>query len=265
MPEAVLLDIQEGMATITLNEPENNNLMSPALVEGLDRVLDEVAARRDVRCVVITGKDPSFCAGADFRTMPALIQKTGLKGIAAFHSGIMAFYQPFLKILDLEVPVIASVNGHCIGGGMGLALLCDLRITADEAKWSVNFAQIAVHPGMGTTYTLPRVVGVQRAQELFYTGRRFMGKEAERLGLVLKSVPRPRLEEETKTLAEQIASGAPYVIKMTKKAIYDGLEWEIKRQLRREALGQAVASQMEDATEGIQALLQKRKPQFKGE
>lgn len=263
--EAVLLQIEDGIATLTLNEPENRNLMTPKILEGLDEKLDIVLKSRDVRVVVLTGKDPSFCAGADFRTLPAYIEKTNLKGVAAFHTGVTEFYKPFFKITELQVPVIAAINGHCIGGGMGLALLCDLRLCADEATFSVNFSRIAVHPGMGSTYTLPRLIGVEKAQELFYTGRRFKGKEAEHLGLVLKSVPRKALEAEVRHLSTTIAAGAPYIVRLTKQAIYDGLQWEVKQHLRREALGQALCAQMGDAAEGIQALLQKREPVFKGE
>lgn len=264
MEKPVLCAIVEGVATVTLNQPENRNLMTPELMEEFDQVLNTLLQERRVRVVVLTGKDPSFCAGADFRALPTFIQKTGLTGTAAFHQGVTAFYKPFFKLLDFEVPVIASINGHCIGGGLGVALLCDLRVAADDALLSVNFAQIAVHPGMGTTYTLPRLVGVERAQELLYTGRRFRGKEAEQLGLVLKSVPREELDATVSELAQRIAASAPYVVKLTKRALYDGLQWEVERHLRREALGQALASQMEDASEGVQALLQKRPPKFKG-
>lgn len=263
--EAVLLDIQDHIAVLTLNRPENRNLMTLEILEGLDAKLDVVLKEKDARALVITGSDPSFCAGADFRTLPASLRETGRKGIAAFHQGMEAFYKPFFKITEADVPVIASINGHCIGGGMGFALLCDLRVCADEATFSVNFSRVAIHPGMGTTYVLPRLIGVEKAQELFYTGRRFKGKEAERIGVVLKSVPRNQLDGETKRLADEIAEGAPYLIRLTKKAIYDGLKWDIKQHLRRESLAQAVCGQMEDAAEGVEAFQQKRKPKFKGQ
>ncbi len=262
--EAVLLEIQHHIATLTINRPENRNLMTLEILEGLEAKLDVVLKEKGVRVLVITGTDPSFCAGADFRTPPDSLRETGLKGIAAFHQGMEAFYKPFFKITEADFPVIASINGHCIGGGMGFALLCDLRLCADEAVFSVNFSRVAIHPGMGSTYVLPRLIGVEKAQELFYTGRRFKGKEAERIGIVLKSVPRTHLDEETKKLSAEIAEGAPYLIKLTKKAIYDGLKWDIKQHLRRESLAQAVCGQMEDAAEGIQAFQQKRKPEFKG-
>lgn len=265
MSDAVLLDIQDRVATLTFNQPENHNLMTLEILEGLDEKLDIVLQNREVRVVVVTGKDPSFCAGADFRTLPAYIAKTGLKGVAAFHTAITEFYKPFFKITQVEVPVIAAINGHCIGGGMGFALLCDLRLCADEATFSVNFSRIAVHPGMGTTYILPRLIGLEKAQELFYTGRRFKGKEAEKLGVVLKSVPRAKLDEEVARLAREIASAAPFVIQLTKRAIYDGLQWDVAQHLRRESSAQALCAQMDDAKEGIEALLQKREPNFKGE
>ncbi|GBD04066.1 Short-chain-enoyl-CoA hydratase [bacterium HR19] len=264
MAQAVLYEeLKEGkIIKITFNKPERRNLMDPEIIAGLSEAIEKVKSSRNARCVIVTGSGNSFCAGADFSTLQQFASESGLYGAAGVREGIMKFYNAFMKILEVEQPVIASINGYAIGGGLAFALLCDIRIASRDAKLSANFAKVGIHPGMGITYTLPRLVGLERASEILFTGRFITGEEAEKIGLISKAVPPEKLEEETIEMASQIADNAPYIIKLTKKILRR--EFNVRAHSEIEALAQAICSQMEDAVEGVKAFFEKRKPEFKG-
>jgi enoyl-CoA hydratase/carnithine racemase len=173
-------------------------------------------------------------------------------------------YEPFLSLLDVEVPVIGALNGHAVGGGFGLALVCDLRIAALEAKYGANFVALGLAPGMAITHLLPRLVGVARASELLFTGRFVDGAEAERLGIVNRAVPSADVMAEATALAGAIAANAPFAVRATKAAIRRSVGLEARAAARAEAHDQAASLRMEDAREGMSALLAKRKPVFTG-
>jgi len=173
-------------------------------------------------------------------------------------------YEPFLSLLDIDVPIIGALNGHAVGGGFGLALVCDLRIAALEAKYGANFAAVGLAPGMAITHLLPRLIGGARASELLFTGRLVDGAEAERLGIVNRAVPAARVMDEAMALARTIAANAPFAVRATKAAIRRGLGLEVRAAARAEAHEQAASLAMADAREGMAALLAKRKPVFTG-
>ena len=135
-------------------------------------------------------------------------------------------YEPFLSLLDVAVPVIGALNGHAVGGGFGLALVCDLRIAALEAKYGANFVALGLAPGMAISYLLPRLVGLARASELLFTGRLVDGAEAERLGIVNQAVPASRVLAQAMALAQTIAANAPFAVRATKAAIRRGMGLE---------------------------------------
>jgi enoyl-CoA hydratase/carnithine racemase len=173
-------------------------------------------------------------------------------------------YEPFLSLLDLEVPILGALNGHAIGGGFGLALVCDLRIAALEAKYGANFVALGLAPGMAITHLLPRLVGVARASELLFTGRLVDGVEAERLGIVNRAVPSAQVLEETLALARAVAANAPFAVRATKAALRRSMTLDARAAARAEAVDQAASLATEDAREGMSALLEKRKPAFTG-
>ena len=173
-------------------------------------------------------------------------------------------YEPFLSLLDIEVPVIGALNGHAVGGGFGLALVCDLRIAALEAKYGANFVAIGLAPGMSISQLLPRLIGVARASEMLLTGKLVDGAEAERLGIVNRAVPAAQVLPEAMTMARMIADNAPFPVRETKKAIYRGLGMTVRDAARAESHVQAASLETEDAREGMSALLAKRKPVFTG-
>ena len=255
---AVLYGVKDHIATLTLNRPENRNSMTPEVLEGLAAAVAAARADADVRCVILTGKGKSFCAGADFRS------RAEPDPSQAPHERSYAMYAHFLKVLDVEVPTIAALNGHAIGGGMGLAVVCDLRVANRDAKYGVNFVRLGLHPGMATTYLLPRLMGVPRATELLLTGRIVSGAEAAEAGLVNYAVDTDAVETKARALAAEIAGAAPQAVRWTKQSIYRHLDWDPKQAARFEAHVQSRSFETEDHREGVKALLEKREPQFRG-
>ncbi len=262
--ETILYDITGHVAKITLNIPDKKNVMSPKLLQEFSDAVSKVKQNTELRVLIITGSGKCFCAGADLTALMTLAQNSGFSGVAGMREAIRKVYDAFLQVMQVEIPTIASVNGHAIGGGLGLALCCDIRMVAESALFAANFAKLGIHPGMALTYLIPSAVGRGRALELVFTGRKFDATEAEKIGLVERVVPPEKLEQETLSLAEDIAASAPYVVRLTKKAVYKGLNFHPDWNIEFEATAQAMCSQMEDAQEGISAFFQKRKPEFKG-
>lgn len=263
MSSVIYEELENGrIVRVKFNKPDRRNLLDPEMLEGFVDCMRRVQRSDKVRCLIITGSGNSFCAGADFSTLQRFAQESGYTGAAAIREGMLKFYNSLMTVLDVEQPVIASINGYAVGGGFALALLCDIRIASKDARLSANFAKIGIHPGVGLTYTLPHLIGIERAAELLFTARFVTGEEAERIGLVSRVVEAEKLEEETLSIARQIAENAPYIIKLTKKILRR--DFNIRAQGEIEALAQAICGQMEDAKEGIKAFLEKRKPEFTG-
>ena len=258
---AVLYKVKERIAQITLNRPENRNSMTDDVLEGLRSAVENVVDDPEVRCVIVTGKGKSFCAGADFKS--GAQRDSGSAAGQLPNERSFAMYSPFLSLLSIEVPIIGALNGHAIGGGLGLAVVCDLRVANREAKYGANFVRLGLHPGMATTYLLPRLVGVPKGIELLLTGRIVTGAEAEQLGLVNYAVAPDEVLDKSWELAREIASAAPIAVRMTKRSIYENLDWHPERAARAEAHAQSRTLETEDSREGIRALLDKRPPDFK--
>jgi enoyl-CoA hydratase/carnithine racemase len=256
--DAVRYHADGHVGVITLNRPDNRNSMTPELLDAF--AVASAAARADagVRCVVVTGTGSCFSSGADF--------KAGLQHVVADTPSerSYAMYTPFLSLLDLAVPVVGALNGHTVGGGFGLALVCDLRIGARDAKYGANFVKLGLAPGMAISYLLPRLIGLARAGELLYTGRLVDGTEAARLGILNHAVPAADVLGDAMTLARAIAESAPLAVRETKRALHRGLELHVREAARAEAYAQAETITTDDAREGIAALLAKRPPSFTG-
>lgn len=256
----VLYDSQDHIATITINRPENRNSMTADVMEGFRDCVREAAADRSLRAVVITGRGKSFCAGADFRG-PG---KTAEGGKAVDDERLFDLYGPFLDVFDLEVPTVGALQGHAVGGGFGLTLVCDLRIANRDARYGANFSRLGLHSGMAVSYLLPRIVGVPKAAELLFTGRLIDGAEAEKIGLAHQAVAADEVHDVAMRLAREIAAAAPEAVRLLKRSLYRGAGWAPRDAARLEASAQAKTMGMEDAREGIRALLEKREPMFTG-
>jgi enoyl-CoA hydratase/carnithine racemase len=258
MSEAVRYHADGMIGVITLDRPDNRNSMTPELLDAFSAA--SAAARGDasIRCVVVTGTGACFSSGADFKS--TLQRDSG----EAPHERSYAMYVPFLSLLDLEVPVIGALNGHAVGGGFGLALVCDLRIGAVGAKYGANFVKLGLAPGMSISYLLPRIVGMPNASELLLTGRLVDGREAQALGILNRAVPAEQVLPEAMALARTIAENAPLAVRATKAAIRRGLALTVREAAREEAVAQAETLASDDCREGIAALLEKRTPSFTG-
>ncbi len=252
------------IAKIRLNLPERRNVVDLDLLKEFKHAITEVKNDKTLRALIITGSGKAFCSGADLGALTGFAQDSGFEGIAGIREGVIKIYESLLMVLNVEIPTIASINGYTIGAGVGLALACDIRIASDVAKFSTNFANLGIHPGMAITYMLPLFIGRGRACDMLFTGRMIDAAEAERIGLVEKVVPADTLDKETFNLAETISLSAPYVLRLAKKAVYKGINFSPQSGMEYESVAQTLCSQMGDAEEGIKAFFEKRKPEFKG-
>lgn len=256
----VLLAHEEGVTTLTLNSPADRNALSAELVEELAQAVNEVTSDGQTRVLVITGTGKAFSSGGDVKSM---MPPQGV-GLEAMKTAIKEYYRKALCFLELPIPTIASINGHAIGAGCTLALACDMRIVSRQAKLGLGFVRLGLHPGMGTTYFLPRLVGTARAHQLLLTGDVISGEEAEQLGLVNRAVEAEELEAATRELSLKVARGPAVTIRLMKAALRQSPLMDLAAVLDYEAAAQTFCSQTEDLQEGIRAFMEKREPQFRG-
>ncbi len=259
--ERLLYETNDGIATITLNRPERLNAIDYALKDELLTVLDLVARDTDVRVAMLTGAGRAFCAGADIGYMKDLMQRNDTD---AFRDLVEAGREVVTTIRTTSKPVVASLNGPAAGGGANMALACDLRIASEKASIGQTFNKIGLHPDWGGTYFLPRLVGSAKALELIFSGEMIGAEEGHRIGLFTTVVPHDRLEAETQQLARTLAQKPPLALALAKKAIYQSEGRDLSGMLDVELDHQLRCFSSEDATEGLNAFLEKRQPRFSG-
>lgn len=264
MSDTVLLEVKDHLALITLNRPDRRNAINAEMVEDFHSVVQRIREHEDIRAVVVTGAGRSFCSGADFTTLPALANGTGQEGILASHAAIESLYQGFLGLGELPVPTIAAINGACVGGGLGIALLCDIRVVAGRAKVGANFSRLGIHPGMGITGRLPAVIGYQAAAKLLFTGALVRGEEAVELGLAMEACEFEDVLPRAMEIAAEIAEAAPLAVRCIKRTLKNTCDHDMDDVLAIEAMAQAILFQSQDAAEGVAAGMQSRSPRFRG-
>ena len=260
MSDAVLIERDGGVAVVTLNKPEIRNAMTVELTAAFTDAIAGLRDAPDVRAVVLTGAGKAFCAGGDL----GWIKPGPGANVPDMRNKMRAFYPRFLAVRDLDVPVIAAINGAAVGAGLCMAMACDIRIAAEGALLSVPFTRLGMHPGMAATYLLTRLVGTARASELLFTSRGVDGREAERIGLVNRAVPLERVLDEALTLAKEIAANAPIPMGMVKRAIYLAERADMPAMLEYEGLAQPITLATGDLLEGLAAVKEKRAPDFQG-
>lgn len=256
---------REGVATVTFNRPSKGNALNGEMLREIENVFTEISQDNSIRAVIITGAGPCFCTGADIGWFRDLTERRarGEYGEEVSYSHRCSTLIG-LALRSTPQPTIASINGLAIGGGATLALACDIRIAAEEAKMSFPFAStVGISPELGSTYTLPRLVGIDKACELIFTGKSVTGKEAKEIGLVSAVVPLTDLSKVTSELADKIAGVAPTAVQLAKKALYHGLNSDIHNQLLWEEEALRLGYDSEEHKEAITAFFEKRKPVFK--
>jgi 2-(1,2-epoxy-1,2-dihydrophenyl)acetyl-CoA isomerase len=256
--ETIILKKEEGVATIILNRPDRRNAITSTMSAELLKATEELGWDDAVKVVVITGAGPAFCAGGD---LESLLGATPLEIAEVIRKGGTRIILNLRKMLK---PVIVSVNGAAVGAGCNLALAGDIIIASENARFGEVFVNIGAHPDWGGTYFLPRLVGVTKACELFFTGKTLDAKEAERIGLVNEVVPADLLETRTRELALSLARGPSVAIGLIKNSIYQGLETDLASALENEAKAQALCFLTDDLKEGLKSFSEKRPPVFTG-
>ena len=258
---ALKYEVSDSVATITLNRPEVLNAMNKEMFEDLNGVFDAMAADRSVRAVLITGSGRGFCSGADLRSLAG---EPDIAEPAVFKSYMRQINELILKMLRLDRPIVAAVNGPAVGAGANVALASDIIFMARKAYLSQIFVKRGLVPDFGGLYLLPRYVGLAKAKELLFTGENVDGEEAVKLGIANRVCSADELLPQAMAFARQLASGPTVAIGLAKQGIHRGLESGIDAVLEYEALAQSIVRTTGDAVEAISAFLEKREPDFQG-
>ncbi|MGM9922781.1 MAG: enoyl-CoA hydratase [Bacillus sp. (in: firmicutes)] len=260
MSDVVLIEqLDEGIVLLTLNRPNQANALNKETLTKLHEILEEIADDATVRCVMITGSgEKAFCAGADLK------ERKGLKNHEV-EKAVSLIRDTITKVEALPQPVIAVMNGVAFGGGLELALACDLRVASNTASFGLTETSLAIIPGAGGTQRLPRLIGVAKAKELIFTAARITAGEAETIGLITRAVEPAELMGAASALAERIIQNGPIALKQAKKAIHYGMETDLQTGLKVEEWCYSATIPTKDRLEGLQAFAEKRKPIYKGE
>ena len=260
----VLVDRRDdGVAVVTLDDPERRNAMTDVMGDALRDAFLELAADDGLRVAVLTGTPPAFSAGGDLGMLEDKARRAREEDLDATDE-MRSFYDRFLTLRALPVPVIAAINGHAVGAGLCVALACDLRIVAHEAKVGLNFSRLGLHPGMGGSWFLPRILGEQVAARWLYTGELVGGTQAAAEGLALEALPADEVLPAALALAEQVAAASPVVVRQLRASLAASPTNDLGEQLDLEAAMQAVNYGTADIAEGLAAVRDRRDPSFDG-
>ena len=264
MPKLVDLkyEISENIATITLDREEFRNAYTNEMIDSIVNVLNDAEANDEVKCVIVTGAGSTFSAGGDIKLMkkregmfagdPVHLRNQYLRGIQRIPRRFARF----------EKPVIAAINGPAVGAGLDLACMCDIRVAANGARFGSTFVKIGLIPGDGGAYLLSRVVGFSRALDLMLTGRLIDTLEAERIGLVTEIAIEQDVMVLARKRARKICDNAPLAVRLTKSAAYQSWDLSLEAALNLAATYQSIAHNTDDHIEGLEAMLEGRKPEF---
>jgi enoyl-CoA hydratase/carnithine racemase len=268
-PSVILaVNHDHGFATITLNRPDRLNSLNNDLLESLVDTLDVVAADDSIRAVILTGAGRAFCSGADTDEMVGGSgdgpHKPGPGGAEALRRGFKLARKVILGIYQMEKPVIAAINGSAVGAGFDLACACDMRVASNTARFMAAYIHVGLFPGYGGTWLYPRIFGTAKAAELMYTGNFMEVDEADRLGFLNSVVSEDDLINTAEKMARRVAAGPPIAIRLAKTMMRRGMSMDLETSLEMSAAVEAITLSSNDHAEGMVALREKRRPDFKG-
>lgn len=259
MNDTVLLDVVDGVATVTINRPSARNALNMAVKTRLAEIIAEIGEDPEVRAVVLTGSEGSFCAGGDIVEMELNDSpRTSRSRLAKLLDEVA------IALAEIEKPTIAAVEGHAHGAGLSLALACDIMIVSEDALLSCAFSKLGLVPDCGALYFLPRRLPMNIVKELVFTGRRITGSEAASLGLANRAVPSGTVAEVSTGMALELAQGATVALGLAKRLLESATSTSLRELAELEAFGQAIAYSTEDHRAARIAFKAKTKPSFTG-
>lgn len=258
--DSILLTLEHGVATITLNRPAKLNAFAGDMRERLVSALDRVAGEASARVLVITGAGRGFCSGGDVAHMVAL--KRDQAPFEALAPLLESGRDVITRLAALPIPTLAAVNGVAAGAGCNLALACDLRLASDEARFGETFVRIGLHVDWGGAHHLPRLVGLGRALDLAWTGRLIDAEEAHRMGLVERVWPASEFDREWRAYARRLADAPATSVRAAKRTLRAAASRTLEQTLSAEVAAQAACWASADSAEGLAAFVEKREPSF---
>jgi len=261
MFKTILYDVADEVATITLNRPDKLNSYTPQMGNELVEALSMADADPEVRVIVFTGAGRAFCAGADIGGFAEDIDRRDAGGVGQHSNQRISEYPDLMQ--NLTKPTIAAINGYCLGIGCTLTLSWDMRIIAEGAKMGLSFPRVGLMMELGSTFLLPRLIGLSNASEMMFTGRHFTAEECYRKGLVSYVVPSDKLMDKARELADEMLQCSPTSLKYIRRAAYDGMKGTLANALAFESLAMEHCYLSPEHKNYVSAFMEKRKPDFR--
>jgi enoyl-CoA hydratase/carnithine racemase len=261
MTDDLLFSVDDGVATITINRPAKRNSFTDEMVTQWVTWLEDCRTRDDVKVIVFTGADSHFSSGGDVSGLEGKAQQTPIEAKERMRHGPHALLR---KVGEIDNPIIAAVNGAAVGGGMDLALMCDIRLATKSARFSETYAKMGLVPGVGGAWLLPRIIGTSAALDMFWTSRWVESEEALQLGLVNHVYDDSEFREKVAAYAASISAGAPLSLRYIKRLVYQGLDTDLTTHLDVLSSYIALVRTSQDHKEAVAAFKEKRLPRFLG-
>ena len=266
----LIFTVENNVARIVLNRPESLNAFSIEMIDSWIKALETVRDSDDIRVLVVSGNGRGFCSGGDIKAMAkgeGFLQNDGERdlssnGLARKNSLWKKVQRIPLLLQEIDIPVIAVLHGFAFGAGFDMTLACDIRIAAENTKISESYLNVGIVPGDGAAWFLPRFVGTDRALDLLWTRKVFTAEEAKVMGLVTYVVNGDQLEEFVEQYVEKLATGPQAAMRFTKRAVYQGLQLDLRTSLDMISSAMGLVTELEDYQEGVHAVIEKRKPKF---
>ncbi len=263
--QTITYGTEDHIATVTLNRPERLNAVNEQMGVELISAIETANKNEDVRAFIITGAGRAFCAGADWKGDQSSLKLIGSQSAEMFQRRLRSIVPKIINGLqNLHVPTIAMINGDAVGLGFDIAMACDIKTVAENARMTCIWVKRGLIPASGSLWLLPRLVGIARASDIIFSGRFIMAEEAERIGLVNLAAPLAELKNETLKLVQSYVTNPPIGIKLSKMVMYKGLSMDISSALELSVANQAIAFATDDHQEALEAWRQKREPVWRG-